>query len=424
MRSLLALVVCIAGCSLDVLPLGGDDRDGLHLKDTPVAYLADAVGDKTLAQVFDDGLAFAAKPDPTPLLAATAALDDDRPRAGKARLRVLDYNVALLDAQIFGVIDYKRSPDLDERRRALPDLALDGTFDIVCAQEVWKEQDLDTWTQKARARGYQAFAQDREQSDDGVMVFVRLDAIAGGTIPRLASHEPYASQDGTEYFPGPGIKRGYLEVELTHKEAGPVRVFCTHMQAFPENWRGRMHQARELGIAARTHAQPGELLIVAGDMNAGPYYNATDWQPPTGDAFHEWFHNALSYPLLLVYAGLVDAAIMGKSADDAVGDVTLGDTVVNDAKKSTATPGAADGWCDALPKTTLTAVDCNSLYFQQYAGTEFPARIDHIFVRDRPDLVVTDSKLLFTEPRDFAGVRVEPSDHYAVGVELLVDRAR
>jgi endonuclease/exonuclease/phosphatase family metal-dependent hydrolase len=405
--------------------LGEDERDGRTLSETVAAYLVAALGDGdlTLQQLLEkgDALTFRGAPDPTPLLEATAALDDDRPRAGKVPVTILSYNVALLDAQIFGFIDYKRTPSLEERRRALPELVFTDGAEVICLQEVWREEDVESFTVDARALGYQAFSQPRGDYNDGVMIFLKSSAIAGGTIPTLAGHAAYGSQDGLEFFPGPGIKRGFIEVAFTHAQAGPTRAFCTHMQAFPENWFGRMRQARELGIAARTRSADDELVIVAGDLNAGPYYKAAEWQPPEGETQTQWFHNALSYPLLLAYADLVDAAVMGRPADDAASDVTLGDTIVNDAAASITIPGAVAGWCDETPATTLTATDCNSLYFAQYAGTEYPARLDHVHVRQRDDIVVRESKVVFTEKRRFADVEVEPSDHYGVRVELLVD---
>lgn len=428
-RLLLPATLALTGCAVDSVPLGDDAHDELLLSKTAGAYLVDALegGDVTLQTLLEQGDAtvFQAAPTPSPLLEATAQLDDERTRAGKVPVSVLSYNVALLDAELLGFIDYKATPDLEERRRVLPELIFDDDGpDVVCLQEVWREEDVDTFLTKGRALGYRGFTQDRREYNDGVMIFLKDEAIAGGTVPALASHAAYTSQDGLEYFPGPGIKRGYLEVEAVHAEAGPLRVFCTHMQAFPETWHGRMRQARELGIAARTHADPdaaAELVIVAGDLNAGPYYKDETWEIPEGEPQTEWFHNALSYPLLLAYGGLVDAAIMGRPLDLATSDVTLGDTVVNDAKKSTEVPGVDPDWCAQTPVVTFTATDCNSLYFQQYAGTEYPARLDHVHVRDRPDLVVTRSELVFTKKMDFAGVQVEPSDHYGVLVELLVD---
>ena len=425
----LALVACCALACMpaELYPPGSDEDDDVPLADTPASYLQDALGetDVTLGELLGrahDAFSFDAAPNPTALLTETNQLDDARDVVGTVPVRVLSYNVALLDAAIFWVVPYKRTPTLDERRAVLPELVFGTGADVIGLQEVWKQEDVDAFLARADTDGYRGFATPRDQGNDGIMVFVRADKIDGDV--ELVDHHVYQSQDGLEYFPGPGIRRGWMEVSFTHVDAGPVRVLNTHMQAFPENWQGRMLQARELGISARTHAAEDELVIVTGDLNAGPYYKSTTWQPPEGDEQTEWFHNAMSYPILLSYGELVDAAVMGRPAERAASDVTLGDTVVNDASTSAEIPGAAEGWCDETPNTTFTATDCNRLYFLQYAGTEFPARLDHVHVRDRPDLVVTSSDVVFTRPQRFADVDIEPSDHFGVEVELRVAPAQ
>lgn len=424
-----SLPSCLAlACSLaascappDVFPLGSDEYDDKAVAETPASYLLDALGEDsgTLGELVGrepDAFAFGGAPNPTELLTSTSALDDARGTTGTSAMRVLSYNVALLDAQIFWVIPYKRTPTLDERRDVLPELVFATGADVIGLQEVWRQQDVDAFLARAETDGYRGFVHERNEGNDGVMVFVREDKIAGDAT--LADHHVYLSQDGLENFPGPGIRRGWMEVAFTHVDVGPVRVFNTHMQAFPEAWQGRMLQGRELGIAARTHSTAEELVIVTGDLNAGPYYQEATWQPPEGEQQTEWFHNAMSYPLLLAYGDLVDAAVMGRPAERAASDVTRGDTVVNDASTSTEIPGAAEGWCDETPNDTFTATDCNRLYFLQYAGTEYPARLDHVHVRDRPDLSVTGSWVRFTGKRRFTNVDIEPSDHYGVEVEL------
>ena len=71
--------------------------------------------------------------------------------------------------------------------------------------------------------------------------------------------------------------------------------------------------------------------------------------------------------------------------------------------------------------TTFSASDCNSLYFDQYGGTEYPARLDHIFAHD-PDgrIIAAKSELVFVEKQPFGSIEVEQSDHLGVAVELFV----
>ncbi len=423
----MCLLLCAlsASCASDTPEIGADVKDALKLNDSKLAHIAAALSGgarMTLAELFDvaDDAPFTSAPDATPLLLAMNALDATRGTSGKVKIELLDYNVALLDAKIFGAVPYRKTPTLDARRTALPGIVFGTDADIIGLQEVWLEQDVVEFTRRGEDLGYRAFASDRTSYNDGVMIFVKDAIIAGGTTPQFVDNVAYTAQDNAEFFPGPGIKRGFIRMRFTHALAGDVEVLCTHMQAFPEAWRGRMRQARELGIAAR-EAPTDALVLVLGDLNAGPFYAKDTWKVPDGTTQSLWFENTIAYPLLLEYGNLVDAAIMGRSADTADDDVQLGLTVKNDPVASIKVPGAAATWCADTPNTTLSGTDCNSLYFEQYAGTEYPARLDHIHVRERADVVASDSALVFTDKRQFGDVTVEPSDHYGVHVTLFVD---
>lgn len=422
-------VAATAGCDLGEVALGGDDTDGFGLADTAaLQHIASVVegGDAlTIRDIFDkgDGITFTAAPNPSTLLTSLNTLDDTRARAGRAPLSILSYNVALLDVELFGLIPYAESPDMERRRYALPGLIFSTGADIVLLQEVWLDEDVETFSRRGEDLGYRPFVHERTNHNDGLITFVREGAIAGGSTTEL-EFESYGSQVTTEYFPGPQIARGWLSVRFVHPEVGAIQAFNTHMQAFPENWLGRAKQSRELGIIMRTAAEEtGDLVLVGGDFNSGPYYAKANWTAPGGTVSDRWFHNAIAYPILMTYGGLVDAAIMGRPQNDAIADVTLGDTVVNDAATALEIPGAEAGWCERTPHTTFTATDCNSLYFEQYGGTESPARLDHIFVNDGVGRVVsTKSEIVFTGTEQFGDLVSEPSDHFGVRVDLLVSR--
>jgi endonuclease/exonuclease/phosphatase family metal-dependent hydrolase len=436
MRRLVLPFACVpllssAACDFGPVGLGGDETDGFLVAGAAeTAHLGAAIegGDAlTFGALFEkgDGLVFAGAPDPSALLTANNVVDDDRPRAGRQPLSLLTYNVGLLDVNIFGVVPYAETPHLERRREVLPGLIFARGADVVVLQEVWLDEDVAEFRRTAADFGYRAFLQDRAGHNDGLMSFVREAVLLPGADIEF-DYAPYGVQNGTEYFPGPGIQRGWNSFRFVHRDLGGIRVFNTHMQAFPEQWLNRAKQARELGIAMRTAANPGDdtandLVFVGGDFNSGPYYRDAIWRTPTDGDQTQWFHNAISYPLLLAYGGLVDLAIMGRPAADALADVVLGNTVVNDPAAALATPGAEAGWCERTPPTTFTGTDCNSLYFQQYAGTEYPARLDHWMARDPAGrVVVTNSTLAFTEKLRFGDTEVEPSDHYGVLVELVV----
>ena len=428
--ALVSLPALGAACDYGPVPLGGDEADDFLIAEAAAtAHLGAALADGdtlTFRQLIErgSGLVFDSTPDPSALLTATNVLDDTRARAGRRPLSMMTYNVALLDVNIFGVVPYAETPDLDRRRDVIAGLIFDRGIDVVMLQEVWLAEDVEEFTRTAEDFGYRVFVQDRSGHNDGLMTFVRKAAILPGTESTF-HYEAYGSQSSTEYFPGPGIQRGWNSVRFVHRELGPIQVFNTHMQAFAENWLGRVKQARELGIAMRSAIVSDEtnhdLLFTGGDFNAGPYYKNSLWKLPDGSEQDFWLYNAISYPVLMAYGELVDLAIMGRTEADALADVVLGNTVINDPDTALDTPGAAEGWCASTPNTTFTATDCNSLYFEQYAGTEFPARLDHLFARD-PDgrIVVTSSALTFTDKVRFGDKEVEPSDHFAVVAEMLV----
>ncbi len=431
MRTICLLpLALLSACDLGEFGLGGDETDGFKIADSAAtAHLGAAIeggADLTFQQLFErgDGVVFSATPDPSTLLSATNVLDDERDRTGRAPLSVLTYNIALLDVQLLGFIQYAQTPDLEVRRKATAARIFERDNDIILLQELWIDEDVAEFAATAEEFGYRAFVQDRTSHNDGLGIYIKESAIAGGTTTEV-DFGAYGSQNVQEYFPGPGIQRGWLSVSFTHPEIGRIHAFDTHMQAYPENWLGRMKQGRELGIIMRQVAEAedtaNDLILVGGDFNAGPYYKAATWNAPDGSVQDRWFHNTLSYPTLLTYADMIDLAIMGRPGADAIADVTLGNTVVNDPTTAVTVPGAEEGWCERTPSTTFSGTDCNSLYFAQYAGTEYPARLDHIFGHD-PDgrIIVGKSELAFTEKQPFGGVDVEQSDHYGVAVELLV----
>lgn len=422
----LVLTAALAAGCVDPLALGQSEVDATRLADSDnLAHLAAALddGELTVQELLERGesLTVSSAPDPTQPLLDTAALDDDRPTTGGVPLRVMTQNVALLDANIFWFIDYAQTPLLDERRDELPGVFLDAEPDILFLQEVWLGEDVDRFAAAAEERGYEAVTGSRQGYNDGLMLLIRSTLLEEGSEVE-SGLQAYQVQDGLEEFPGPGIKRGYQWARFTHPQLGPIVVFNTHMQAFPAMWLNRLKQARELGIAIEREATGGELVLVGGDLNAGPYYRDAKWESPDGTVEDSWWSNAFSYPMLLEYGGLTDLAVMGRPLEDAASDVTLGDTVVNDAALALEIPGAREGFCEETPHTTFTASDCNTLYFQQYGGTEYPARLDHLHVRDPEGRVrVLSTELRFTEVSSFDGVETEPSDHYGVSVDLMID---
>ncbi|MEW5854791.1 MAG: endonuclease/exonuclease/phosphatase family protein [Myxococcota bacterium] len=417
------ILVVMLGCHPMPPPLGWSDADTVALEEVPeLAHVAKRIKDAEYLQVqhlFDETNArFTGAPNPEALLLGFHELNQTRSAGNAAPLTVLTYNVALLHARPLG-IEYAKSPELEVRREKLADLVLEKGFDVVMLQEVWLAEDVQRFTDAASRHGYRAFSANRDEYSDGLVTLIKESIIApSGEVDVLGV--PYVEQRQEEYLPGVGIRRGFLRVAFNHKDLGPLRIYNTHMAAFVERWLARMSNARQMGLTVREETGPQELAIIGGDMNAGPYYRDDIWLAPDNKQVGDWWANAFAYPLLLYYARSVDLFAMGLRSRE----VEIGNTMVNNPEKSTTVPAAEEGWCERTPHVALTGSDCNSLYFRQYAGTEYSARYDHLLAHDPAGRVkVLETEIVFTEKLDWGSAgSFELSDHYGVRATLAVQR--
>lgn len=405
---------------------GAEEADRALLLDSPsLAHLAPAiVGGERLraADLLRRPLEFCAPPDPTAALLRARA-SNPAPHPQGVGLRLLSWNLALLDVRIFGRV-YKQSPWLEQRRPVVFERLLGSGADLLLLQELWQPPEIRLLDRLASASGYRLFCPPRE-ARDGLAILLREGQWTGEVQVEL---RPYEVQDRQEALSFPGkepILRSFLRLSFEHPRLGPLSLFDTHMQAFPAAWHHRMVQSRRLGLEV-ARRPPEELVLVGGDLNAAPFYARQTWRRPDGRFDSSWWHNALSLPLLQHYGGLVDLAVRGRPAGDADLDVRVARGLDNDPVAALRPPlhGPA-GLSEAHLAEQLrafTATDLNRLYHEQYAGTEQPARLDHLLARD-PDgrIHVCASRHRFLE-REVGTPQgpVEPSDHFAVEVELRV----
>lgn len=399
--------------------LGQLSADTVRLADSPaLAHLAPALpgGDAlTPADLLRTPPAPTAAPDPSALLSATAA---DNPAREGVALKVLSYNVALLDVKLYGFIPYKKTPFLDERRDELPGLIYAQGYDVLGLQEVWTDEDLQRFVREAEAAGYRAFHGPREEYNDGVLILIRRELIQGEPTVHA---EHYLESDPLEYSPGPHLRRGFVEVRFDHPALGPLRVYNTHLLAWPSNWMFRMAQARQLGARVAAQGQDGSVAIVFGDMNAGSYYALDTWLNPKGEIETGWWANGISYAFLQHYGQMRDLYVQGAGPDASALDVTLSQTMAARTPDGGRFDIAAN--CELLGYPEhLTASDCNVLYGMQYKDTENPARMDQIFAYDPERRVhVSAADTAFTTRRSFDGSpSMEPSDHLGVALDLVI----
>jgi len=388
------------------------------------ASVADLMGAKDLTMK--------SRPDPTGALSSSRALQDKTVIADPVELKVMTYNVALLDVKPYenklnDVISDARagrladrlgnlfsgalqSPNLDRRRDVLPERVFATGQDVILLQEVWSDEDVARFTEAAKAKGYVPLVGPRvahpdgeKGYNDGLMTFVKADVLESGA-PIDEKKRAYTEQDTRENRIG-AVKRGYQEVRFVHKELGPITVFNTHLQAYPQNFKERMSQTRELGLAM-AGAKDAGLVVGGGDLNAGAYYAHDEHSKGLFKKNDSYFENSVSHFGLLHYAGASDAALMGRPASDAHADMT----------SMHQTP-AAGTW-------PHTATETNGLYRAQYdeisSSKTDGVRMDHIVGVGK--FQAKDTSLLFTDVDARAGT--ELSDHFAVSTTIVAERVK
>ena len=414
--SLFALAAC-GGWPKD---LGDLPEDQILLGDALVLqHIAEALEDSEGLDVAtflrDGGLEYSSAPDPSAWMQHIHDTHQALPTLDDAlELQVLSYNTGLLSRSYLG--NLVEVPEIEPRRTEQFELLFTLDYDILLLQEVWELEDAQAFAEAADGQGYSSwYGTDELHPQHGLFMAVRAELIAGSPDQTEGQFE---AQQSVEYWPGPDIRRGWLSWSFELADTGrTLHLYDTHTTAFPDKWSKRDLQARELGLELSSHPD-SDIVLLGGDLNAGPYYPSDTWTDGDGKDHGEWWRNASSWALWQHYGGLVDAHGLAQPLED----VTLGDTVPTGGGESfLAEPFGDESWCDTTPVTTFTATDCNSLYFESYAATEVPARLDHLMLRDPEQAVrVVASGLVFTEVLELEGVSVELSDHYGVEANLQI----
>lgn len=420
MRAIVALSL-LAACADPRKDLGDDPLDATPLTDAPpLAHFASGLPDgATVGDLLadDEAFTFDAAPNPDPWFTATHGAHQALPAlTGTPKvLRVLSYNVGLLSRR-YAIFAKVEVPHIEQRGALQPTFLFEQGYDVLFLQEVWEIEDLEALITAGEAAGYSVWGGEGNKfhKEVGTVIAVRADWMAG---TETRSQGQYAAQWKSENFPGPNLKRGWIERSFDLGDTGlTVHLFDTHPTPFASEWATRNLQARELGRIVA--AEPAEdLVLVGGDLNAGWYYADDVWVNGDGDEEAGWWSNGISPGLLAFYGGLADA----KNAAVKNEDVPLGDQVPRGGGPDVLESPFGDPAFCTLPPTTFTATDCNTLYFQNYAGTEYPARLDHVLFRDGSQRVrVIDQKLAFVAPLTFDDGSYELSDHYGVEVTLQI----
>ena len=416
----------LAGCAVrPPRDLGALPADQAVLAETPaLAHLEAALSPEARAEIQRveqllraEEDVFASAPDPSALFAAQRAAHAALPplAEGATELRVLTFNTALLDRSYLG--NQVTMPEIGARRPVMGERLVRLGYDVLLLQEVWEWEDMLAIQQVAEAAGYVVYGGSPEKHPEhGLLIAVRKEIIAAD-VPQDRREQQFSAQRKLEYFPGPDVKRGWLSWSFTLAGTSQrIHLYNLHATSFVSFWLQRELQAREVGadIAARPQ---DDVVLLGGDFNSGPYYREDTWINGQNEAETGWWRNAVAYPLWLHYAEVYDAL----NAVEVPQDVALGQTIPEprDHKLFLVEPYGRQRWCNETEGVVFTATDCNTLYFQSYAGTEFPARLDYLFIHDPSQHVrVVETNITLNQTMTFGSQTHELSDHY--GLETLL----
>lgn len=362
---------------------------------------------------------WAGTPDPEALLEQMFEQRAELPELVEPmELDVLVFNAGLLNRKYF--LGRVEVPQTEARAEVLPERLLSDDWDILLLQEVWEWEDVIKFENAAAEAGYLVFAGTEDVHEQtGVIILAKSDIF--GEVGQKVERQ-YEAQYGLEKWPGPNLKRGFLD--WSFQLAGTdktLHLISTHFTSSVGNWHQRAAQARELGLYL--YGLPDEdLVLLGGDFNASPFYPSDTWVNAKGKSIKDWWANTLMYPTLVHYGQVEDAmAIMG-GADEIFAYDDLPSWAGEDMLVE---PFGDESFCQTSGEDWFSATDCNSLYFQSYASEEFPARLDYLFLRDlNQQMRVVDGALVYQDKEDFGGAgEFELSDHYGVGVRVLVETA-
>jgi len=428
MRMLSVLTLVGVGCAVrPPKDLGALPIDQASLTETEsLAHLGAALSDEARAEVRElDALIrseadiFTSAPDPTAFFEAQRAAHAALPplAEGAAELRVLTFNTALLDRTYLG--NRVQMPEIESRGPVMAERLLRMDYDILLLQEMWEWSDVESLQAAAKSSGYTVYGGSPEKHrEHGLAIAVKSELIDPDS-PQDRREQQFSAQRKLEYFPGPDVKRGWLTWSFTLSGTDQViHLYDTHATSFVSFWLQRELQAREVGAEISTRPV-GDVVLLGGDLNSGPYYRDDVWIDGENAEVAGWWRNAVAYALWLHYGEMYDAL----NAVEIPQDVELGKTVPNprDHRVFLLEPYGRERWCGEVGGVVFTATDCNDIYFESYAGTEYPARLDHLMIRDPSGAVrVLEADIVLERPMFFGGRELELSDHYGVEVRLQV----
>ena len=192
-------------------------------------------------------------------------------------LKIITYNIGLLDIRVFGRSMFKPTEFIKQRAQLIPQQLLNRDADVIALQEIYEKHHINYFISQLKASYPYYYFQHKSplKLNNGLMVFSKY--------PFLSTHGESQVEKGPidEWFIA---DRGLLSTIIKLNENTTVNLVNMHATSggtltaqdtdkMNTMRQRQMQQALKLATSANTDYQ-----IIVGDFNAGPNISAVNYQ--------------------------------------------------------------------------------------------------------------------------------------------------
>jgi endonuclease/exonuclease/phosphatase family metal-dependent hydrolase len=294
-------------------------------------------------------------------------------------IRILTYNVGLLEFSMFGVVVFSNPPYAQKRLPFIPIAIRRENADIVCIQECYEDSHARYLINELRDL-YPFYAR---ECASGVRIHNGLLIFSKWKISR----SKFVNYEKLSIVESMVVNKGFLEASIDVPGLGYVTIANAHTTAggevdphctTTENWREA--ELLQCIHSLRLAEAAGHHVMLAGDLNCGPEASAGNYEFVLQQGFRDLFLD--------------------------------------------------------VPQTTKLLDDMYSWHPKNFLNMHGPhshtppQRIDHVMVSSKDEVFmswsVEDARIVFTE--EIVPLRLSSrlsstiSDHYGVCIDLVLDR--
>ncbi|MBT8142522.1 MAG: endonuclease/exonuclease/phosphatase family protein [Gammaproteobacteria bacterium] len=214
---------------------------------------------------------------PKPFMTHVQEPVSSTPKAFSGQLKVISFNLGLLDIRVLGKSVFKPTEFIEERAKHIPHALLQRNADVIALQEIYEKRDIEFFIQKLKQEyPYYFFAhKSLIKLNNGLMVFSKYPFI------RTMSESQQEKGPIDEMLIA---DRGILSTVIKLTDQKRVNLINLHATSGGTLNRQdddninlmrtrQLEQALKLALTNNT-----EYQIILGDFNAGPRFSAINYK--------------------------------------------------------------------------------------------------------------------------------------------------